>query len=1597
MLCGLSPYAPLAIPPCLPIHRMFSWMPRPAAPPRGRRDDLPSADNRSGVPTRARWAASASLCLFVALAAPAAAQVAPNPGPGQSQEELAPALSTEFLEVDFGYQSIVAGSSTTQIQFTNQSLGRIVVQSVQLTGPDAADFAFHVGRGAFALAPGQSRAVRVGFLPNQTGPRSAQLELHYAQVQRGQLPPAPTVVPLYGIGVGAPGEEVAMNLSGIPLVDSSGKSWSTFFGLESDCVALGTFDPIVGTVDDALYQGAHEGDPLAFSLPLGSGEYEVVLHLCEVEHESAGARVMEVLAEGAVLEPGLDPFALAGHDVALQVSLPVTVLDGVLDLELRGLVDDAILNALEVRSAAIVDPTPGEVDFGSVSTGGSAQVLVDLDNLGPVAGEIQRIEFDHGASGNSADFTVSLGGVDYAGGVSEPSYVLSEPLAPGGQATLTIAFAPTDETYDVFDVVLGGNFADVRIEVSGLGGHEGHPFLHIVAEVPELVVDYDGDGSEDVLLNGVQSHTHEPGQALIGHHWTEGGQTLASQPLATVSFPLGTHTIDFAIEDDNVPAESIQQSFELEVVPASAIPGVRARYFQSTPGGASGLLDSVPMQPDFAEVLADFALASAGSVGSSDLTTDVLVVIDGDLDVALADTWDFSLVGGVDTRLFVDGGLVIGPLALTAGTHSIEARWAIDSLSDLPLDLLASIGGAPSAALDPNGLQHNEVGMAPVLNSMSPAVGSALGGNQIELRGLGFFPSANVEVHWGATVLDSQDFLESGPDFLRFESPAGTGTLQVSVQTPNGESNPRTFSYDDNAPVPIAFKTKLNYALAEPTGGAWGPDGRFYVVQRSGHLVAFTFDDDYNILAADTYDGVSANSSPTALGIAFNPHDSATPVRVYVSHSLLFAQGGGSFTGPSPYPGRVSVLEGPDFDTPLDLISGLPVSNHDHAIFGLEFDHDGNLYICAGSNTNAGVIHPNSGDLNESPLTAAILRAPVGKPGFNGQVTYVHSVTGLPSDDQVEGHDVDVAPGVDVELFSVGVRNPYDVVFTMSKRLYGSDNGPNFTFGDASTGPDTQGPDPQTPDELNLYEYGQYYGHPNRNRGRYDARQNIYHGHSDPSEPGVFHQGLIPIASSHNGITEYRAEAFAGALKNQLLVQRWSSYLRRVKLSADGRSVVEHENIFPWTGALGIEVGPGGALMATDQAGNFLRILVPNDLAVDGLTPYDVTPWRAPRTGGHMFTIGGIGFGTLADTSVTFDGIPASLSMVSATRIVGLIPAHPTASQDLVDVMITVAGEASVLEDSFRYLHAPGEEQGDWDVESPLPLALGEVAAGAIDGSMFVVGQGYANTLAFDFLTETWSTGLAQRPLVGDHHAAEVIDGKLYLVGGLGGGSEGALQIYDPVADSWSQGSSLPWAAGSVQTTVIQGLLYAAGGIVGGNTTVDDCAVYDPLLDSWTPLASMPTGKGRNHAAAGTDGARFWIFGGRGEGSGPGNWVTNGFADVQVYDPLSDSWDASYLPGSALLPLPQERGGTGKAVYSQGEFYIFGGETASAPGATPDGVFARVDVYDPLAHSWRAEKPLPTPRQGMHPLLFASRIWTVGGGVAAGYSQSSAVEIFRRN
>jgi glucose/arabinose dehydrogenase len=463
-----------------------------------------------------------------------------------------------------------------------------------------------------------------------------------------------------------------------------------------------------------------------------------------------------------------------------------------------------------------------------------------------------------------------------------------------------------------------------------------------------------------------------------------------------------------------------------------------------------------------------------------------------------------------------------------------------------------------------------------------------------------------------------------------------------------------------------------------PTQATWGPDGRLYAGGFNGLITILRFDDDYRVVERSVISTLEGLPNRGILGIATNPYDPPDPVRIYVAHSALLSAGCGDTD--RPYTGQVSRLTGPDFDTVEPVVTGLPSSGGTHAVNGLAFDDAGDLLIAIGSSTNAGVPSCTLGGLPDSPFSGAIVRAETSMPGFDGNVVYLSRDDGGVRLNQTDGDDVDVAPGVDVGVLAAGFRNAFDLVVTQSGRVYATDNGPNDGEGAASVSAIEEGPDPEAPDELNLVELGAYHGHPNRNRGAYDGRQNAYRGLGEPSSP-EFAQALTTFPASTDGITEFTSAVLGGGYRGALVAQQWDGATFLIRLSGDGRSVRSHAEMPFDLPALDVVVGPGGALLGIDFTGNAVWAARP--VMDDGGSPavHDVFPSRLWTGQDNPVVIAGVGFS--AGLRASIGGVGVRVEEASPTRIRATLPAH-LPLDDLADVVVEQDDDTLVLPDGVR-------------------------------------------------------------------------------------------------------------------------------------------------------------------------------------------------------------------------------------------------------------------------------------------------------------------------
>ena len=1575
-------------------------------------DDYSPGPNPVVIPAGARFA---NLILFpvddiivevpetiiLTLLAPAGAVLGPNSvqtvtlldDDGPHGDEWTRSLEVSPWGHDFGPQRVGDPPQFQTFQVVNTQLLPIEFRGLAFDGDSKVDFQVSYSDSLpHILAPGASTSLQVAFQP-------LAKDLTQATVRVRQRPGSDRFARpiMRGVAIGLPGADVLLNANGIAYLDGNGERWCQDYGLRGSSNPVSSTENISGTREDGLYRTARSGVSFGYSLSLPDGTYDVSLHAAELVHDLPGQRVFDVFMEGAPVLQGVDLVALVGKEFAWRSPTSrVVVSGGSLELDFAGTVGEAVVAAIEVRSMALVDDDAGQLDFGPVDVGSVAQLTLLVTNLGLAPAKVTQLDFilDGSSYGSGRDFAVRMDNVNYWGGDVSTGYAVDWDLPAGQSVAVPVFFQPTYHDSHNLRLELSGAFGQVETDLLGIGGDPGWGFLHPDLEMDRaLYIDFDGDGFDTVGLIGSNSHTHEPGQTLAVFEWQIDGAVVSNAADTVQSVPVGQHQVTLTVWDDKVPPDQASDNAPLDVHLLSAVPGVLASYFDGATGGAGALLDASLGPATFIERRPDHQVdVESGSVGGSGLTSEVLVRVQSDFALAASAQVQFGTLGGYGSRVRVDGGVVSGAVTLGPGTHSLEVRWAVADGNQLPLGLMVTVDGSLSGGFE-GALTHSEVGAVPTLHLVTP-VGTEDGGNFITLLGFGFFPPAQTVVHWGSIKdFALADLVSWSDGKLELISPPGQGTILVSVETPAGVSNAVVFDYLPDGPVPIVFDalTDRDVTLNGPTCGVFHPNGKLYVGLLDGRIAELSFDEDWYLQAPGIvlHAGVSALTNSDLCGMTVNPYDDPSgPVKLYVGHGEHWLNGGGAFSGPSPFTGQVSVLTGPSFDVPQVLIDGLPTSNHDHGVNGLVFDNNGDLLICMGGNTNAGVIHAAIGDLDESPLSGALLKAQTSRGDFNGNITYLDRVTGNPVTDQVLAENTDVAPGVHVSSFAHGLRNGFDLVLATSGSIYGTDNGPNYGFGYESTGPNTDtGSHGNGDDELLWIEEGSYYGHANRSRGLLDPRQYVYRD-EDELESGNFSQHMIELASSVDGIDEYRATTFGGQLRGWLVAQQWNVGQLLIELDGEGQSVKSSQWISPLTGGLNLAMGPGGTVVAVDFTQDRLRFLRPNDAAAIGLTVYDISPWRAPAGGGTPFVIGGAGF-VPGQVTVTIGGVSAVVLSVTPQRVTGILPALPVNNVgSLYDVVVQGGVMAGTIPEAFLSLPlGPGDMNGYWRSAPEVPVALGEVVSAVVGTELFLMGQGSSQTQVYDLVSATWLAPRAPRPFQGDHHGCEVWEGKILLFGGIGAGGAGRVQIYDPATDTWTVGANMPWSGGSCSTALIDSLVYVCGGIVG-SSTVGNLSVYDPASDTWDaggvslPPMPVPT----NHAASATDGTALWVFGGR----GGGNWPQPGYDVVQRYDPLTQVWTTSNDAGMPLAPMPMGRGGTGKAVFHRGEFLIIGGESGSA-------VFADVQAYDPLQDTWGLDTPIPTARHGIYPVLYKSRLFVAGGGGAAGFSASDVMEVFRRH
>lgn len=787
-------------------------------------------------------------------------------------------------------------------------------------------------------------------------------------------------------------------------------------------------------------------------------------------------------------------------------------------------------------------------------------------------------------------------------------------------------------------------------------------YEHVAHAVPGRgydVVDLDGDGQELVLLDASRSHSHyyDPGPpAKLGEItqwiWYDpvSGEELSDASTAFLIFPLGTSEVGLRVVDNfgNQHEESTTV-----LVRGSTREGVYCYYYDQV--GADGfsitLEDNVVngLLPIFGEELPLLSFASAAAfpdvVSGSAFQARCTFV----MDTSGPEAARISVAHYGPLRMLreVPGGHVVvmedtdwGNVTTTtvydlpAGTHVMTVIYL--RIAEQPAFLkLVDVPAQPI---------HDLALQLPIIHWLSPPNSTLDGGGMLNVFGSGLWNEPNV--YFDGKIVLTPDPDRSTTEMLSVVVPAvkEAGTVEVTIGNKFGGSNAVNFTYAEDALVPVKFEeTRLKgidadvFKLKLITNLQYGPDHRLYLASLDSFVYSLSVDRELKV--SDVCQSESFGYLRTVIGLAFNPAD--PELKLYASSSIFY-WGTSGLEGDMLWAnGQISLLK-PNFNGNClglagpPIITGLPVSNHDHGVNSLLFDDDGLLHFQVGAATNAGEPAENIGGIDESPLSAASLIADIYKMGFNGTIVYDSSNPGTAN--QIAG---------DVEVFAPGWRNSFDLILHSNGWLYGTDNGANAEFGNRSTScTEAALISPyHSDDRLGKIIKGKYAGHANRNRGRTEPSQCVWRNPFEEAT-GNFMPPIATFESSTDGLIEYTADLFDGQLKGDIFASKYSTNdpndngrVYRVQLDEAGDRKGDVESLWEGSG-LSIEMTPwGDMLMPRLYESEIMALKAVYSPKIDG-SLISVTPFRGPAEGRNEVLVSVDGLG--ADAVALFAGKPCT-------------------------------------------------------------------------------------------------------------------------------------------------------------------------------------------------------------------------------------------------------------------------------------------------------------------------------------------------------------------
>ena len=362
--------------------------------------------------------------------------------------------------------------------------------------------------------------------------------------------------------------------------------------------------------------------------------------------------------------------------------------------------------------------------------------------------------------------------------------------------------------------------------------------------------------------------------------------------------------------------------------------------------------------------------------------------------------------------------------------------------------------------------------------------------------------------------------------------------------------------------------------------------------------------------------------------------------------------------------------------------------------------------------------------------------------------------------------------------------------------------------------------------------------------------------------------------------------------------------------------------------------------------------------------PYAFSAGTAQSAGSANIANGSVSLDMLSQDVKSQINAPIGLNRLSAEVTAKLDQNGSGASGVVAGSLISVSyGQSAPAGYSLYQQGTPKELV--W--EEKAPVSVGRYAYDGIElvnDKIYFVGGNNGTDLSiaerYDPAIDQW-VSISSLSVAKHGVATASLDEKLFVIGGFNyenGANFKEVEVFNPSSSQWSSSSELPIATRLAAAITFHDKIYLIGGRHDNNSRMNQVVEYSDSLSLWETKATMPTARNSLKLVVYKD--KIWAIG--------------GFADsatqvVESYDPVNNVWSTE-----ASLTTPRL---SCSAWVSNGYIFVAGGSSDGSDRLNT------IEYYDPIGEEWKLFGNLPENKTNAGAVTLKNKVFLISGSTAS--------------